>query len=76
MVFSSWLLKAMSSSCTERGGASYASCSAECRRMHIGIVLGVTVRSPCLSVILVLEFSDRGISQIGSQPNVSIRKSS
>jgi len=36
----------------------------------------VTVRSPCLSVVLVLEFSDRGISQIGSQPDVSIRKSS
>ena len=30
----------------------------------------VMVRSPCLSVILVLEFSDRGISQIGSCPNV------
>jgi len=26
----------------------------------------VTVRSPCLSVVLVLEFSGRGISQIGS----------
>jgi len=38
MVFSSWLLRAMSSSCTEQGGASYASCSAECHRMHIGIV--------------------------------------
>jgi len=36
----------------------------------------VIVRSPCLSVVLVLEFSDRGISQIGSQPDVSIRKSS
>ena len=36
----------------------------------------VTVRSPCPSVILVLEFSDRGVSQIGSRPNVSIRKSS
>jgi len=36
----------------------------------------VTVRSPCLAVILVLEFSDRGVSQIGSQPDVSIRKSS
>jgi len=34
----------------------------------------VTVRSPCLSVILVLEFSDRGISQIGSRPDISIRK--
>jgi len=38
--------------------------------------LCVMVRSPCLSVVLVLEFSDRGISQIGSQPDVSIRKSS
>jgi len=36
----------------------------------------VTVRLPCLSVVLVLEFSDRGISQIGSRPDVSIRKSS
>jgi len=36
----------------------------------------VTVRSLCLSVILVLEFSDRGIFQIGSRPNISIRKSS
>jgi len=36
----------------------------------------VMVRSPCLSVVLVLEFSDRGISQIGSRPDVSIRKSS
>jgi len=36
----------------------------------------VMVRSLCLSVILVLEFSDRGISQIGSRPDVSIRKSS
>jgi len=36
----------------------------------------VTVRSPCLSVVLILEFSDRGISQIGSRPDVSIRKSS
>jgi len=26
----------------------------------------VMVRSPCLSVVRVLEFSDRGISQIGS----------
>jgi len=34
----------------------------------------VMVRSPCLSVILVLEFSDRGISQIGSRPDVSIGK--
>jgi len=34
------------------------------------------VRSPCLSVVLVLEFSDRGISQIGSRPDVSVRKSS
>jgi len=34
----------------------------------------VMVRSPCLSVVLVLEFSDRGISQIGSRPDVSIRK--
>jgi len=39
MVFSLWLLRAMSSSCTEQGGASYASCSAECRRMCVGIVL-------------------------------------
>ena len=36
----------------------------------------VTVRSLCLSVIQVLEFLDRGISQIGSQPDVLIRKSS
>ena len=36
----------------------------------------VTVRSPCLLVVRVLEFSDRGISQIGSQPDVSNRKSS
>jgi len=36
----------------------------------------VTVRSPCLSVVQVLEFSVRGISQIGSRPNISIRKSS
>jgi len=36
----------------------------------------VTVRSLCLSVVQVLEFLDRGISQIGSRPNVSIRKSS
>jgi len=35
---------------------------------------GVTVRSLCLSVVLVLEFSGRGISQIGSRPDVSIRK--
>jgi len=27
---------------------------------------GVMVRSPCLSIILVLEFSVRGISQIGN----------
>jgi len=39
MVFSLSLLKAMSSSYTERGEASYANCSAECCRMHIGIVL-------------------------------------
>jgi len=39
MVFSSWLLRAMSSLCTERGGASCASCSAECHRMRVGIVL-------------------------------------
>jgi len=26
----------------------------------------VMVRSPCLSIVLVLELSDRGISQIGS----------
>jgi len=39
MVFSSWLLKAMSSLYTERGGANCASCSAECRRMHVGTVL-------------------------------------
>ena len=37
-------------------------------------VHNVMVRSLCLSVVLVLEFSDRGISQIGSQPDVSIRK--
>jgi len=36
----------------------------------------VMVRSPCLSIVLVLELSDRGISQIGSRPNISIRKSS
>ena len=36
----------------------------------------VTVRSPCLSVILVLEFSDRGNSQIGSRSDISIRRSS
>ena len=34
----------------------------------------VMVRSPCLSVVRVLEFLDRGISQIGSQPDISIRK--
>jgi len=34
----------------------------------------VTVRSLCLSAVLVLEFSDRGNSQIGSQPDISIRK--
>jgi len=28
--------------------------------------VGVTVRLPCLSIVLVLELSDRGISQIGS----------
>jgi len=36
----------------------------------------VTVRSLCLSIVLVLGFSDRGNSRIGSRPNVSIRKSS
>jgi len=36
----------------------------------------VMVRSLCLSVVLVLEFSDRGISQIGSRPDVSIKKTS
>jgi len=36
----------------------------------------VTVRSLCLSVVLVLEFLDRGISRIGSRPDVSVRKSS
>jgi len=41
MVFSLWLLRAMSSLCTEQGGASCASCSAECCRMPIGIVLGL-----------------------------------
>jgi len=35
------------------------------RRTEI-ITTAVTVRSPCLSVVLVLEFSDRGTSQIGS----------
>jgi len=35
---------------------------------------GVTVRSLCLSVVLILEFSDRCISQIGSRPDISIRK--
>jgi len=39
MVFSLSLLRAMSSLYTEQGGASYASCSAECCRMHVGIVL-------------------------------------
>jgi len=39
-------------------------------------LLYVTVRSLCLSVIFVLEFLDRGISQIGSRPDISIRKSS
>jgi len=34
----------------------------------------VTVRSPYLSVVLVLGFLDRGISRIGSQPDVSTRK--
>jgi len=33
------LLRAISSSYTEQGGASYASCSAECHRMCVGIVL-------------------------------------
>ena len=36
----------------------------------------VTVRSLCLSVVLVLEFLDRGVSQIGSRPDVSIKKTS
>jgi len=36
----------------------------------------VTVRSPCLLIVLILEFSNRGISQIGSRPDVLIRKSS
>ena len=36
----------------------------------------VTVRSPYLSVVLVLEFSDRGISQIGSRPDILMRKTS
>jgi len=35
----------------------------------------VTVRSPCLSIVRVLEFSDRGISQIGKQVGDLIRKS-
>jgi len=39
MVFSLSLLRAMSSSYTEREGASCASCSAECRRVHVGTVL-------------------------------------
>jgi len=30
------------------------------------------VRSLCLSIVLVLELSDGGISQIGSRPNVVI----
>jgi len=38
MVFSSWLLRAMSSSCTEQGEASCASCSAECCRMRVSII--------------------------------------
>jgi len=41
MVFSLWLLRAMSSSYTEQEGASCASCSAKCRRMLVGIVLGL-----------------------------------
>jgi len=36
----------------------------------------VMVRSLCLSVVQILEFSDRGISQIGSRPNVLIGKMS
>jgi len=36
----------------------------------------VMVRSLCLLVVLVLEFLDRGISRIGSRPDVSIRKTS
>jgi len=49
-----------------------------CSGLIVNLDLGfcVTVRSPCLSVVLVLEFSDGGISQIGSRPDVSIRKSS
>jgi len=34
----------------------------------------VMVRSPYLSIVLVLEFSDKGISQIGSRPDVLVRK--
>jgi len=41
MVFSLSLLRAMNSSCTEKGGASCASCSAKCCRMHVSIVLGL-----------------------------------
>jgi len=41
MVFSLLLLKAISSSYTEQEGASCASCSVECHRMHVGIVLGL-----------------------------------
>ena len=36
----------------------------------------VTVRPPCLSVVRVLGFSNRGISQIGSRPDILIRKTS
>jgi len=41
MVFSLLLLRAMSSLYIEQEGASCASCSAECCRMHVGIVLGL-----------------------------------
>jgi len=41
MVFSLLLQRAMNSSYTEQGEASCASCSAECRRMHVGTALGL-----------------------------------
>jgi len=41
MVSSLSSLRAMSSSYTEQGEASYASCSVECHRMHVSTVLGL-----------------------------------